>query len=710
MTMAGDTLARQRPAAVPPPSRGGARLGRQRALAARLPGVAVVAAALEARRLLILIPFAAIAGVVLAIPGGVAPDAWLLGLLGVALALAVLLAWRWIIALRLVALAGAVWLGLVLPQLHGALFGTAMLERAVFGTYEMQVDEILSETDGVRRVIVSDIASERRYGAIEVRRARVVVEEGEPFEAGDRLAGKIRFYPVPGAVLPGGFDTQLHAWFDGIGAYGAATEPVRRVATGDPAAPERVVEFVRRALAARIDSALQQPAAGIARALVTGDQSNIEDAARTSMAAAGLAHVLAISGLHLSLVAGGVFIVLRMLLAPWVRLGGVVSTKRIAAAGGIIAALAYYAISGGSVAATRATIMIVLVFGAVIVGRRALTMRNVALAALIVIASDPVSVLRPSFQLSFSAVIALIGAWELTRQREPRERARLPGALAYLFGIVSTSFIAGAATLLFTMYHFQQTAPLGILGNLFAMPLVAFVTMPAAVVGALMTPLGLEWPFFWVMGWSIDQVLGMAALVAEWSRPLEASPLLTPLALILGLAALAWFALLPNWPRLLGPLLLVPGVALFGLDRPPDVVVSDTTQAVAVRMDGELALVAGRSNSFAVDVWRETYRDPILPVPVTCDDGSCLARSTLGFTVAIVREATGVERACATADLVVSRQLMLPPDCAAQVRLDAEALARGGAHWLGWDARDGRFDVRRTREDAVRPWRPAAVR
>ena len=709
MGMAGDTLARPKPAPVPPRPRGTLRLGRDEARPIRLPGVAGIAAAFEARRFLILVPFAIIAGVVLAIPGGVAPDAWALGAGGAAIAVATVLAWRWLFALRLVAFAGAVWLGLVLPPIHGALHGTAMLERAVFGTYEMQVDEILSETDGVRRVIVSDIVSERRYGAMKVRRARVVVEAGDPFEAGDRIAGKVRFYPVPGAVFPGGFDTQLHAYFDGIGAYGTTTEPITRIATGDPVAPERVIEFVRRTLAARIDAALQQPAAGIARALVTGDQSNIGDEARTTMAAAGLAHVLAISGLHLTLVAGGVFVVLRMLLAPSVRLGRFVSAKRIAATGGIVAALAYYAISGGSVAATRATIMIVLVFGAVIAGRRALTMRNVALAGLIVLASDPVSVLRPSFQLSFSAVIALIGAWELTRLREPRERSRLPAAIGYLFGIVSTSFIAGAATLLFTVYHFQQTAPLGILGNLFSMPLVAFVTMPMAFVGALMTPFGLEWPFFWVMGWSIDQVLGMAALVADWSRPLEASPLLRPLALAFGLVALAWFALVPNWPRLLGPALLIPGVLLFGIDRPPDVVISDTTQAVAARLGDELSLIAGRSNSFAVDVWRETYRDAIAPARIDCNGGACIATSTLGFTVAIVRDAAGVEPACAAADLVISRKVALPPGCGAPLRLDAEALALGGAHRLGWNAREARFDVRRTKTDAGRPWRPAAT-
>src|SRR5690606_6701524 len=158
------------------------------------------------------------------------------------------------------------------------------------------------------------------------------------------------------------------------------------------------------------------------RALITGDQSAVVDDARETLATAGLAHVLSVSGLHLTVVAGGIFAALRLMLSLFTGLGRFVSVKRVAAAGGILAALLYFAISGGNVAALRATIMIVLVFGAVIVGRRALTMRNVAIAALIVLLTDPASAFRPSFQLSFAAVVALIGAWELARGREGRER------------------------------------------------------------------------------------------------------------------------------------------------------------------------------------------------------------------------------------------------------------------------------------------------
>jgi competence protein ComEC len=269
---------------------------------------------------------------------------------------------------------------------------------------------------------------------------------------------------VPGPIYPGGFDTQFHAYFDGIGSYGTTTKPPVIVTTGSETTPEHVIDAVRRGISARVDAVLAQPAAGIARAIINGDQSAVTDAARNTMATAGIAHVLSVSGLHLTIVAGGVFAMLRLLLGSFEGIARRVSVKRLAAAGGMAAALFYYGISGGNVAALRSTLMILLVFGAVLFGRRALTMRNVAIAGIIVIASDPASVFRPSFQLSFAAVVALIGAYESIRSSRARDAGAVARLTTYLRGIVITSIVAGLATLLFSIYHFQQTSPLGVVG------------------------------------------------------------------------------------------------------------------------------------------------------------------------------------------------------------------------------------------------------
>lgn len=542
-----------------------------------------------------------------------------------------------------------------------------------------------------------------------MRRARLFIGGGGSAPApGDLIRAPVRFYPVPGPVLPGGFDTQFHAYFDGIGAYGSATGAVEIVPQDVTSVPARLVEDVRASIGQRIDRVLQQPSAGIARALITGDQSAVADAARETMATAGLAHVLSISGLHLTLVAGGVFVALRMVLASFGALARHVSVKRMAAFGGIIAALLYFSISGGNVAALRATVMILLVFGAVIVGRRALTMRNVAFAALVVLLLNPASVFRPSFQLSFAAVVALIGAWELARGQEGKERGLAGQFFAYFGGIAITSLVAGAATLLFSMYHFQQTSPLGVIGNLISLPLVGFVMMPAAVIAALLMPLGLEVPFLLAMGWSIDRMLDLAGLVTAMSSGIDGSALLRPVALILGLGALAWFAFLTTWHRIIGPALLIPAVLLFGLDDPPDVLIADTTQAIALRLENGLEIIAGKPDSFAVNVWSETYSEPMEAAAIACDSVACIAESPRGFAIALVKDPAGFYEEC-SADLVIARRVA-PNSCAAGVVVDADDLSGGGVHWLRWDPEERRFEVRRAIAGHGHPWRIADQR
>lgn len=659
--------------------------------------------ALHERRAFILLPFALLAGVIVSaqLPDEVPPQVLAAG--WILLALGGVWARHGLAAARMMVLLGAAWTGLCLLPLHAALWGTEMLQRPAYGTYEARVDEILSEAQGETRAILSQITPTAGDRELPVRRARVVIRGGLDLSPGDVIEGPFRFAPVPGPVYPNGFDSQFHAYFDGIGAYGNSTQTPRITATGSEWALDHVVDTVRRGISGRIDAVLPQPSAGIARAIINGDQSAVTDEVREVMATAGIVHVLSVSGLHLTIVAGGVFWLVRLLLAGVGPIASRFPVKRLAAGAGVLAALLYFAISGGNVAAFRSTLMILLVFGAVLAGRRALTMRNVAIAALIVITTDPASVFRPSFQLSFAAVVALVGAYENFRSERTRDAGALTHIWRYVWGIAGTSLVAGAATVLFSVYHFQQTSPLGVVGNLVSLPLVGFVMMPAAAASVLAMPLGMEGPFLVTMGWSIDRMVEMAAIVSSWSEHLRASPLLTPLALLIGLAALAWFAFFRNGWRLLGPMLAVPAVVLFAQDRPPDVLIADTTQAVAIRGPSGLELADGKPQSFALDVWRETYADPIaLPAATSCDSVACVGASNVGFTHALVRDPAGFAEECGR-DLVIAR-IRAPSWCAATI-VDADDLADRGVHWLRWDAGQRQFEVRPAITGLDRDWR-----
>uniref|UniRef100_UPI002FCBDFDE ComEC/Rec2 family competence protein n=1 Tax=Devosia sp. TaxID=1871048 RepID=UPI002FCBDFDE len=270
-----------------------------------------------------------------------------------------------------------------------------------------------------------------------------------------------------------------------------------------------------------------------------------------------------------------------------------------------------------------------------------------------------------------------------------------------------TSFIAGTATLLFSAYHFQQTAPLGVVGNVLVLPVVSMIIMPFAVLSVLAMPFGIEGPFVAVMGWGIDRMVAGAELVAGWSEGWTGNPLLTGVALIVGLLALAWFASINSWWRLAGPAVALPLILLVGLDDRPDLLVADTTQAVVLRTEAGMGLVSGQPGSFAVDVWGEHYQETIAAgVPGSrCDGLGCIAE-TPRFSVAVIRNAAAFAEDCGWHELIIAR-IRVPTSCVGGQVIDAGALAAGGVHWLRWNEGAARFEVRTAIPNLTRPWRVA---
>lgn len=669
--------------------------------------VGTLAQATEQRRLFVLLPFSLILGLVLyaALPGEPGLLHYAIGALSVTGFLLLAFFSLSLAALRMATQAAAIWLGFSLLPLHGYAFGTAMLQLPAYGTYEARIDEVLSaDAEGIRAV-VSALTPLEGARAVPVRRARILLPAEPGVEVGDVIKARLRLAPVPGPVLPGAFDGQFHAYFAGIGAYGNATGPVEVIAPGNESDISRRTQALRNHIASRIDLALTGESAAIGRAMMMGDQSAITDETRDVMAASGLAHVYSISGLHLSIVAGGIFWLVRLLLASF-PVALIWPVKHIAAIAGLSAAFGYLLLAGGmdNVPAFRSTLMLALIFGAVLAGRQALTMRNVAIAALVIIVIDPASIFRASFQLSFAAVVALIGIYELP-QALPKGGGSLERALRFVSATAWTSFVAGAATLLFSAYHFQQTAPLGVLGNVLALPFVSLI-MWFGVLAILAMPFGLDDLFLKLMGWNIDRMVDVAELVAGWSASFTGNPILAAWTLLAGLAALAWFAFIESRWRLLAPALLLPVILAFGFAPRPDVLIADTTQAVAVR-DGEgLALVSGRTGSFAVDVWSRHYQTGIAPThsAARCDSLGCIVKSE-NFSIAVIRNAAAFPEDCYGQNLIITR-VEPPRGCGTASQLIGPTeLASGGVHWLRWDETAGRFDIRPAVETLTRPWR-----
>jgi len=405
--------------------------------------------------------------------------------------------------------------------------------------------------------------------------------------------------PPGGAVEPGGFDFRRHAWFLRLGAVGYTRVPL---VLWEKAGRNRPMFQVRMAISARVQAALAGEIGAFATAIITGDRSAIPQPVLQALRDTNLAHLLAISGLHMGLVSAFAFALLRLglLLTP---IGLRWPIKKIAAAGALGVAAIYLALSGGNVATERAFVMVAVMLLAVMVDRRAISLRAVALAAVIVLALRPEAMMGPGFQMSFAATTALVAVFGAIRDSThelPRHRV-----LRGVASVVLSSAVAGAATAPVAMAHFNQVAQYGLVANLLTVPLMGLVVIPAAVLGVLLMPLGLERLGLRVMGLGLDWILAVAQHMAKLDGAVR--PVMTPGASVLPLIALGCLFVVVwqgrgRWVGL-GPVALA--VLLWsGADRPP-ILVAEGGTLVGVMTDQGRALSRPKGSGFVARVWLE---------------------------------------------------------------------------------------------------------
>lgn len=626
----------------------------------------------------------------------------------------------------------AFWLGLRRP-LAGWALGLVAAGMAGFAIAAWQAGQQPPALDLPRsativsgRVLAVDLLPEGRRitlaeasldgGAAEPRaiRIRLKRQDGAAPVPGDTVRVRALLRAPAGPSFPGGFDFQRASWFSGLGASGYALG-VAEVSPGT--APPPAFAALRASIEARVAAAVPGAAGAVASALLTGGQSAIAPGDLAAMRDSGLAHLLSVSGLHIAIVMGLTFASLRWLLAllPWVALR--LPVKALAALLALGAGGFYLLLSGSQVPMQRSFAMAALTTAALLAGRRALTLRGLAMAAAAVLLVQPAAILGASFQMSFAAVLALIAGWEWLRPHVPvagtgadwRRRLLLAG-----FGLVVTSILAGAATTPFGLHHFGRLQVYGVLANAIAVPITSVLVMPAGMVAALLMPLGLEWLALGPMGWGVEAILAVAHWVAGW--PGAAVTAVPIPAWGLGLCAfgLVWLCLWRTGWRLLGLPLLVVGLASAAMDRPPDLLVSGDGRLIGVRAGATLYTqkVSGAS-AMTRDNWQRIYAAPgteALPRQgeaaegaVRCSAGAC--RISLGGAtpIAVVLRGDQPQEACGSAAVVVSAEPVRGA-CLAQV-VDRFAVWRNGPHAIWLDPAGVRVvSDRAFRGD--RPWVP----
>lgn len=407
-----------------------------------------------------------------------------------------------------------------------------------------------------------------------------------------------------GPVEPGGFDFRRHAWFLKLGAVGYVRSPVLLWRPPDGGQP---IFTARMWLSARVQASLPGEVGAFAAAVMAGDRSGMGQDTLEALRVSNLAHLLAISGLHMGLLTGFVFGLFRLILAAVPVLGLRVPAKKLSAVLALLVAAGYLALSGGNVATERAFVMVAVVLVAVIFDRRALTLRAVAVAAMIILTLRPEALMGPGFQMSFAATTALVAVFAWIRDAD---LPRLPVWLKPVAAVVVSSGVAGLATAPLGAAHFNQFAHYGLIANLLSVPLMGALVMPAAVLAVCLLPFGLEGAALWVMGQGLGWILGVAHFVTglEGAR----GTIVTPPAMVLPLMALgALFVMLwQGWGRLLGvPVVLLALVIWTGAQRPAILIAGDGGLVGVMTAQGR-ALSRASGAGFVAQNWLDHDADP----------------------------------------------------------------------------------------------------
>jgi competence protein ComEC len=636
-------------------------------------------AEVDARRLFLWLPVCMGFGVLLFFMADGVPSALPAYLCG-----SMLLAAAWRVRARLSVFVIAVGLAFVFFGFGAAAFRTwlvaaPVLDRPVFAKMSGFVETVDAGPQGGRMVIVIT-QFDTTLAVTKPLRLRTTFKGPGP-RAGDHLSGQARLMPPPQPAFPGGYDFARDAYYLRLGAVGRWVGPM--TLSPAPGPPDfglwltSSIDNARTDMTNRIAKVIGGQAGALSAALVTGKRGLINEAVNDDMRAAGIYHIVSISGLHMVLAAGVFFWLARAILALLPGVAERYPIKKWAAALAMLGATAYCIFSGSEVATERSLTMTLVLLGAVLFDRPVLSMRNLAVSAIIVLAREPETMVGPSFQMSFAAVGAMIAAneWWSARQKPRREPGGWGGIVLRKMIIaavasVLTTLIASFATAPFAAYHFQRMNPYGLIGNALAIPFVSFIVMPAAVAGTLLMPFGLDSWVWQLMGAGSDKVIAVAKFVALIDGSVRGVRAFAMSDLLWMTAGFIILILIRSGLRFIGLGVMI--IATFSAARTvsPDIFVDRQGQLAGVRgSDGQLQIVSRSASRFTVDRWLSAdgdlrkANDPSLRSATACDRAGCIGALANGANVAVVLSAEAFEEDCRRAKVIIT-SLSAPEFCA----------------------------------------------
>jgi competence protein ComEC len=536
-----------------------------------------------------------------------------------------------------------------------------MLEFRYYGPIEGRLVEVdRSQSDALRltldQVVLSDVSPARTPVRVRISLQGDAVPVTPPVP-GQRLMMTGHLAAPEGAVEPGGFNFRRMAYFDQLGGVGYTRNPVLLLAP--PADGAQWIDRLRTRLSQGIMNAVPGDAGAFSSGVLTGDQSGLSQDAVQALRNSSLAHLLAISGMNMVFIVGFVFLLLRWGIALIPPLVLRIPAKKLAAGLSLGLAYFYLLLSGANVATERAFIMIAVALVAVMLDRRAITLRTAAISAILILLTKPESLVEAGFQMSFAATLALIAGFGALDREVMRQR--MPRWAIHVFTLVLSSVIGGFATAPFAAAHFNRFSDYGLLANILTVPVMGAVVMPAGVMAALLAPFGLAAIPLWVMEQGSRWILFVAHWVSAMDGSVTAIPApglwALPLITLGGLVLILW----RGGARLVG---LAPIVVALGLwivaDRPALLIASDGSIVGLAGPDGR-ALSVSRGGGFLARTWLEDdgdLTDQIAAAARPGFDGPVAARTfVLGDVRGVaLRGKAGLaqlDQACASADIVI---------------------------------------------------------
>ncbi len=584
--------------------------------------------------------------------------------------------------------------GFATAQLRTHYIAAPVLDEEIGPVYvEGQIENLdrLDDANSVR-VVLTALSIENLRAENTPKKVRVKVHHGEGLREGMRIKLLAGLNPPSPPVAPGLFDFQRYSWFKQLGGVGFAYSKPEVIS--QEKAGLFSLDYLRQVVSEHVTERVKWPDAAIVTALMTGELAAIPDEDMDAMRNSGLAHMLALSGMNVGIIAGCVFFVSRFLMALFPSFALQHPIKKYSAILAFGAIYGYTFFVGANVPVFRALLMTGVVLIAVLLERKAFSMRLVALSAFAILLIFPESLTGASFQMSFSAVAALIWFFDTFREKISsiyRKAGLIRKGAIYVLGICVTTVIATLATAPFSLYHFQQLALYGVIANLFAVPVMSFVIMPAVVLSYITIPLGLDFLTLPIAGKGVDWMRD----IAHWTSSLEGSVLLVPQWPQLGFALLIcgviFTFLWKGYFKLAGIPVFLAGIFVILGHSQPDILVSSSGKLAAFRdAQGKVYASSRIYDRYDLENWARMYgqqkedvgkwpREGGSEAGLECGELGCRLISN-GKKIAFTEDPYAIREDCAWADILISRRPVRDRDCRANKIIDFFDVWRSGAH------------------------------